>query len=329
MREVRVASVQPRDQFHIWSEESPGRARADELKEQNLALAERLLTRAGTLGCDIVCYPECIEGIGCHLVRSDTSLFEEMVEEIPGPISNRMAEIASRYRTHLVYTQYERVGAAIYNAGVLLGREGQILGKYHKVQLPAIESWTVTHGASFPVFRTESGVVGILICYDLAFPEIPRCLALSGAELLFCPTMGIGTRGACEGNGLIQVQARAMDNFLPVTISTCRKDTMIVNSDGGVLAHARPHAEDIITATLDLDARPEDHSQWEMITTVSDVRARLLQERLPEVYQPLVAPHPPVLEQLRDTPIRPAPTERQPFFAARTQWWAEHGPERD
>jgi predicted amidohydrolase len=325
MREVRVASVQPREQFHIWSEESPGRARAEELKEQNLALAERLLVRAGELGCDIVCYPECIEGIGCHLVRSDTSLFEEMAEEIPGPISDRVSEIASTYRTHIIYTQYERVGDAIYNAAVLLGRQGEIIGKYYKIQLPAIERWTVTRGNSFPVFPTEFGTVGILICYDLAFPEIARSLALSGAEVLFCPTMGIGTRGCCEGNGLIQVQARAMDNFLPITISACRKDTMVVNSDGGVLAMARPFAEDIITATLDLDARPQDHSEWEMITSVADVRARLLQERLPEVYQPLVDPRPAVMEQVTDKPIRPVPEPREPFFAARMQWWAEHG----
>jgi predicted amidohydrolase len=324
MREVRVASIQPREQFHIWSEESPGRARADEMREQNLALAERLLTRAGKLGCDIVCYPECIEGTGCHLVRSDTSLFVEMAEEIPGPTSDRVAEIASKYHTHIIYTQYERVGDAIYNAGVLMGRQGEILGRYYKIQLPAIERWTVTRGNSFPVFQTEFGVVGILICYDLAFPEIARCLALNGAELLFCPTMGIGTRGACEGNGLIQVQARAMDNFSPIAISTCRKDSMIVNSDGGVLATARPYTEDVIAATLDLDARPEDHSEWEMITGVSDVRARLLQERLPEVYQPLLDPHPPVLEQIRDRPIRPAPEPREPFFEARTRWWAEH-----
>ena len=55
MREVQIASIQPREQFHIWSEESPGRARAEALKEQNLALAESLLTRAAQQGCDIVC----------------------------------------------------------------------------------------------------------------------------------------------------------------------------------------------------------------------------------------------------------------------------------
>jgi predicted amidohydrolase len=259
------------------------------------------------------------------MVRADTSLFLEMVEEIPGPISDRISEIASRHRMHIVYTQYERAGDTIYNAAVLLGRQGEILGKYYKIQLPAIERWTVTRGDSFPVFSTEFGSVGILICYDFAFPEISRCLALNGAELLFCPTMGIGTRGMCEGNGLIQVQARAMESFLPITISTCRKDSMIVNSDGGLLAMARPYTEDVITAVIDLDARPEDHSEWEMITGLSDVRARLLQERLPEVYQPLLDPHPPVLGQLREKPIRPAPTAREPFFEERAQWWAEHG----
>ena len=327
MREVRIASVQPRDQFVIWSDTSPGRARAEELKEQNLQLAERLLARAGTQGCDVVCYPECIEGIGCHLFRADISPFPEMVEEIPGPISNRVAEIASRHHMHVVYTQYERVGDTIYNAAVLVGRQGEILGKYYKIHLPAVERWTVARGDSFPVFQTEFGLVGLLICYDFAFPEISRCLTLNGAEVLFCPTMGVGTKGACEGNGPIQVQARAMENFLPITISTCRQDTMIVDSDGSLLAMARPHTEEVISATVDLDAGPEDHSDWEMITGLSDVRARLLQERLPEVYQTILDPRPPVMERLKERPIRPAPTEseREAFFAERRRWWTERG----
>lgn len=327
MREVRIASVQPREQFHIWSQTSPGRARAEELREQNLALAAQLLNRAGEIGCDIVCYPEDIAGLGCHLVRADTSLFQDLVEEIPGPTSDGIAEIAARHRMHIVYTQYERIGDCIYNAGVLLGREGEVIGKYHKIQLPAVERWTVARGDSFPVFPTEFGIVGILICYDFAFPEIARCLALSGAELLFCPTMGIGTRGMCEGNGLIQVQARAMENFIPITISTCRKDTMIVDRDGTLLAMARPQCEDIIAATVDLDARVEDRSQWEMITGTSDLRARLLQERLPGAYGPLLDPRPPVLDQIKDRPLRPAPApeEREGFFEERARWWAEHG----
>jgi predicted amidohydrolase len=327
MREVRAASIQPQDQFHIWSNTSPGRARADELRERNLALADRLLSRAGEMGCDIVCYPEDIAGIGCHLVRADTTLFREMAESIPGPTTERVGAIARAHRMHVVFTTYERVGEAIYNAAVVLGRQGEVLGKYYKVQLPAIERWTVTHGETFPVFRTDFGIVGVLTCYDLEFPEIARCLALSGAELLFCPTMGVSTRGMCEGNGLIRVQARAIDNFVPMVIATCRKDSMIVNSDGGLLAMARPGVEDIIIATLDLDAHPQDHSEWEMITATSDVRARLLQERLPEVYRPILEPHPPVLEHVREQPIRPAPDDREAFFEARTRWWAEHRPE--
>lgn len=327
MREIRVASIQPLQQFRIWSYDQPDRAGADELREKNLALAERLLTRAGEAGCDIVCYPEDLEGIGGYLFRPDLTMFNEMVGTAPGAVTERIGGLARKYHMHIICSQYERVEGKIYNAAVLLGREGEILGKYHKVQMPAVERWTVTPGDSFPVFQTDFGTVGILVCYDMEFPEVTRSLVLNGAEVLFCPTMGVSTRGMIAGNGLIRMQARAMENYVPIVISTCRAETMIVNSDGGLLAMARPGAEDVIFATIDLDGTPVEHSEWEFLTGTSDVKARHLQERLPQVFTTLTDPRPPVLERFRDKPLRPAPEDRESLFAERTRWWAEHRPE--
>jgi predicted amidohydrolase len=325
MREMRVASIQPEDQFRVYSSTGPEPERVDELREQNMDLACRLLARAGEMGADIACYPEDVQGIGHYMFRADTALFLDLVEEIPGPTTERIGAVASKHRMHIVYTQYERVGDTIYNAAVVLGREGGILGKYYKIQMPAVERWTVTRGDAYPVFQTDFGVVGVLTCYDFVFPEVTRGLVLSGAEMLFCPTMGISMRGMCEGNGVIRVQARAMDNFVPIAVSTCRKDSMIVNSDGTLLAMARPGVEEVIIATIDLDATPVDHSEWEMITGTDDVKARIMQERLPQAYLPLTDPHPPVLDRYEGKRLRPAPEPRAPLFEERERWWARHG----
>jgi predicted amidohydrolase len=327
MREIRVGSIQPLEQPRLYASGSqqPDPDLVTQKIEENVDLACRLLTRAGEAGCDIAAYPEDLQAIGHYLYYIDPSTFLGCVETVPGPTSDRIAEVARKHRMHVIYTQYERVGEKVYNAAVLIGRKGELIGKYHKVQMPTVERWIVTHGASFPVFETDFGIVGIMICYDIDFPEIARCLALNGAELLFCPTMGISMRGQCEGNGLMRVRMRAIDNFVPLAAAMCKQDSVIVDRDGSILAMARPGKEDVISAVIDLDAKVEDHSEWELITGLADFQARIMQERLPAVYSPLTTPRPPALERYRDTPMRPAPHPRSEFFEQLYRWWSEKG----
>ncbi len=327
MREIRVASIQPLGQpkMDVFGGERD-RALGGRKLEENLDLACRLLDQAGRAGCDIVAYPEDIQGIAHYgYWYAEPDLFHGYVESIPGRTTERVAEVAARHRMHVVFGTYERIGDRVYNAAVLMGRDGAIIGKYHKVQLPDVERWSVTPGDSFPVFETDFGVVGMMICYDINFPEVARCLTLNGAELLFHPTMGYSLAGQCEGNGLMRARVRAMDNFVPLVISTCGSDSVIVNSDGTVLAMARPHAEDIIAAIIDLDATPMDHSQWEFITGVADVKARLLQERRPGAFAALTAPRPPVLDRYRSTPLKSTPEQRREVFEELRRRWGREG----
>ena len=107
------------------------------------------------------------------------------------------------------------------------------------------------------------------------------------------------------------MRARALDNFVPLAVSLCGRGSVIIDSDGSILAQARPGLEDFIVATIDLDGTPVDHSQWEIFTGTADLKARYLQERRPETYGSLTAPCPPVLnrydedgKQLAEPPSR-------------------------
>jgi N-carbamoylputrescine amidase len=295
--------------------------------EENLDLACRLVGRAGEMGCDIVAYPEDIQAIAHYgYYYAEPDLFAGYVEPIPGPTTDRIAEVARKHRMHVVFGTYERVGGGIFNTAVLMGRDGEIIGRYHKVQLPDVERWSVTPGDSFPVFKAEFGSVGMMVCYDINFPEPARCLALNGAEIIFHPTMGYDMPGHCEGNGLLRARMRAMDNFVPLVIATCGSGSMIVNCDGTVLAMARPNSEGIISAVVDLDATPADHSQWELITGVADLKARLFQERRASAFAPLADPTPPVLARYQDKPLKSTPEQRQEVFEElRRRWSGDRG----
>jgi predicted amidohydrolase len=298
------------------------RAEARQRVERNVAMACRLLGEAGAAGCDIVCYPEDLQGIAHYgYYLEDPDLFSGLVETIPGPTTERVAEVARQHRMNVVCGLFEREGDALYTAAVLLGRDGELLGKYRKVHLPAAEAWTVSHGDAFPVFDTDFGTVGMLICYDILFPEAARALSLNGAELLLNPTMSYTAAGQCEDSGLLRVRMRALDSFAPLAVSLCARGSVIVGSDGSLLAQAPPDAEAVITADVDLDATPMDHSQWEVITGTADLKARLLQERRPGAYASLSDPAPPVLDRYREQRLRSTPEEiREAYEEIRRRW---------
>jgi predicted amidohydrolase len=106
----------------------------------------------------------------------------------------------------------ERDGHLIYNAAVLLGPDGKLIGKYRKVCLPRSEiDDGVAPGSDYPVFDTRFGKVGMMICYDGFFPEVARELANRGAEVIAWPVWGC--------NPLL-ARARACENHVYVVSST-------------------------------------------------------------------------------------------------------------
>lgn len=325
MSEIRVSSVQPSAMAHLAPFEGErDRRRAGELLEQNVAQACRLLSQAGQAGCDIVCYPEDLQGIAHYgYYLDDPELFSGFVEPIPGPTTERLADVARRYRMNIVFGLFERDGERIYNAAVLLGRDGRLLGKYHKVHLPAVETWTETPGDGFPVFATDCGTIGMLICYDILFPEAARCLTLNGAQLLFNPTMSYDAPAQCADGGLLRVRMRALDNFTPLVVSRCGQGSLIVDHGGEIVAQAAA-GEHVISATLDLQAAPMDHSQWELFTGTADVRARLLQERRPAAYGVLTAAQPPIWLRYADRRLASSPEHvRKAYEEIRRRWSGE------
>ena len=85
-------------------------------------------------------------------------------------------------------TLVERADGRFYNTSVLLDDRGRIIGKYRKIKLWDGEKDYITPGTELSVLETELGRIGLLICWDLAFPELAKGLANQGAQLIFCPS---------------------------------------------------------------------------------------------------------------------------------------------
>ena len=209
-----------------------------------------------TKKADVIVLPEGITVVGTG------KGFPEVAETIPGPTTERLGEIAKKKNSYLVAGMYERDGAAIYNTAVFIDRGGSVVGKYRKVYLPREEiEGGLTPGNEYPVFRTDFGTVGILICWDSQYADPARALALNGSELLLMPIWG--------GNETL-VKARAIENRVFIATSGYNYPTHILDPDGKLLATAAEQGS-VAYATIDLAKRYTD--DW-----LGDMRGRFMKE---------------------------------------------------
>lgn len=100
-----------------------------------------------------------------------------------GPEIRRLIAMAGDMIICIGYT--ERGDGCTYNSAVCLNGDG-VLGRHRKVHLPLGEKALYTTGSGFAAFDTPIGRMGMMICYDKAFPESARALALDGAEIIVC-----------------------------------------------------------------------------------------------------------------------------------------------
>jgi predicted amidohydrolase len=114
-----------------------------------------------------------------------------LAEDAGGPTENAVAQIAQRHRLAIVYGHPERAAAAgAYNAATLVGPDGVVRGRHRKVHLfgDVDRRLFVPNPAPPAAFDFDDARVGLLICYDVEFPEAVRRLASDGAQTVLVPT---------------------------------------------------------------------------------------------------------------------------------------------
>ena len=215
---------------------------------RNIALMSEMIDKAGKEGCDIICLPEgwptCDTGLGMSKVEANT---------LEGSASAMLSKKAGEYKMYIVSGLYSWVGDTLKNVAVLYDRKGKIQGVYEKVQLPDSETEQgAVPGTSLPVFKTDFGTIGILICWDSAFPEISRGLAVNGAEMLLCPIWG-DVRGTDVWK--VTARSRAIDNGVYFITNIFDGHSVIVNPAGDILKESGTQGT-LLTASIDLNFNP-------------------------------------------------------------------------
>lgn len=260
---------------------------------------EGVVHKAGEAGCDVVAFPEDTLVLN-KWQAANWEVVGEVLPEAVASMLDRLGRAAATHNMHLMCcSDTFEPGGAVLNTAFFLGSDGREIGRYSKVGLPVFEQLK-THGDGFPVFQTpEMGGVGMLICYDMVFPEAARCLALGGADIIFHLTLGGAALGghACSQAAFL---TRAAENFTYVVVSWGawgdETGSMIISPKGEMLAEEKRPGE---LAIADIDPfGGRQATGWSNYQ--EDMRARLFRERRPEVYGVLTDPHPPALDKLAD-----------------------------
>jgi predicted amidohydrolase len=251
-RKVRVATVNLRLR---------GTHSREENVEQFVAAFEK-----GTTGkMDVILFPE-----GMTVVGNGKS-YVEVAEPVPGPTTKRLGELAKARGSWVIAGIYETEGQAVYNTAVLIDREGRYVGKYRKVYLPREEyEHGLTPGNTFPVFDTDFGRIGLMICYDVFFSDPAKALAAQGAEVILLPIWG--------GDETL-AKARAIENRIFLVTSGYDHPTYIMDPDGERISEAREEGT-VAVATIDLNRRY-------LQRFLGDMRQRRAKEHRSDVEIPL------------------------------------------
>jgi predicted amidohydrolase len=272
-REITIATVQMKPELGN--------------SENNLVkMSETVSKIASQQKVDLIVFPE--------LATSGYELgvkFTEIAQRVPGPAINLMSQRAADAGVYIAFglPTKEKVESILFNSAALVGPEGDLVGHYNKAHLRGEERMAFREGFKYPVFQTEIGKIGLIVGWDLAFPEVARALALEGAELLVVVANW-------EESGMDEwrtyARARAMENSVFVAAANRVGEdvtlafgggSLIVGPRGTVISELTPDPETkkatdgFCVARIDLDEVRKYREEFQQ-----------LQTRQPTTYKALV-----------------------------------------
>lgn len=247
-------------------------------KAANFAKLEHHARLAAGKGAKIIITCEgYIDGYYGNLRRRPNAreiLLGGLAEPVDGHYVRKAAELARELRIYLLFGFSELRDGKLYNTIAILTPGGQVAGTYSKSHVERTESYEP--GREFPVFNTEYGRFGVLVCYDRQLPETSRLLALKGAEMILVPAYSENVDLINED---LMMRVRAYENNVFVVLNG-PFNSLAADPTGELIARSGPESgEGIVYSTIDLARR--------------DPEGGPMARRHPEYYGPLSQPSAP------------------------------------
>ena len=255
-------------------------------REATVKKAVQLIDEAASEGSQLVLLPEAFipaypRGLSFGMVvgrrssagRDLWQRYWENSVDVPGPATEKLGEAAQRANAYVAIGVIEREGGTLYCTLLIFGPDGSLLGKHRKLKPTGSERliWGEGDGSTLPVFETEIGRLGGLICWENYMPLARMALYSQGVEIYLAPTadsrdswLATMRHIACEGRcfvlGCNQFVTRDMypedlpgyEELASQPDVMCRGGSVIVSPFGEILAGPLYDREGILCADLDL-----------------------------------------------------------------------------
>jgi len=235
-------------------------------------------------GADLIVFTECALTGYVFSSREEALPF---AESIPGASTDRLVACCQELGVYAVVGLLEKDGDRCYNAAILVG-PGGLIGKYRKNHLPflGVDRFLDAGDRPFQVYSTPIGNIGIHICYDCAFPESTRVMALLKADIVVLPT------NFPEGREKMLdyvVNTRALENkihFVAVNRVGNERGTgfcgrsKIISASGDTLVEASRDGEEIVYAEVSLAEARQKH----IVFKAGEFELDRMRDRRPELY---------------------------------------------
>jgi predicted amidohydrolase/GNAT superfamily N-acetyltransferase len=256
--------------------------------------AEYFVDAVSDYQADFVLFPEMFNApLMADYNHMDAAKAMRELAKFTKPIITEFSKLAVSYNVNIIAGSLPTVFEdSLYNVSYLFRRNGSMEEAYKIHPTPSeISSWGMRGGDEVKVFETDAGKIGILICYDVEFPELSRILAVQDMQILFVPFL------TDTQNGYNRVkfcaQARAVENECYVAIAGCVGNLPNVNNmelayaqsavftpsdfafpTNCIQSEATPNAEMIVIADVDLSTLEELH-EYGSVQNLKDRRTDL------------------------------------------------------
>ncbi len=264
--------------------------------ESLLQQAEFFIDALGAVGSDFVLFPELFHmPLMAQFGAATPAESIRRLAEFTPAICDRLSQLAVNYNTNIVAGSLPVLEhGKLYNVAYLLRRDGS-RGEQRKIHITPGERrwWGMVGGRRLEALDTDCGKIGILICYDSEFPELPRLLADQGMRILFVPFLTemkngyqrvrLCTRARAIENECYVAIAGAVGNLPKVQASDTHyaQSAVFTPSDfpfpgDSIISETAPNSEALLVAEVNLDLLRTLHEHGAVT---------MLKDRLPDLYR--------------------------------------------
>lgn len=235
----------------------------------NWRMFERSVAAHAGENLDVIITPECfLDGYVVIAKDWNPQRFAAMGQDVnTSPYIQRLRALAAKYKVYILFGFTESAAGKLYDAAIMVDRTGATVGIYHKTMLQA-EDLRFSPGQELPVFNTEWGKMGILICADRRWPESARVERLKGARITLIPSYGFW--------GLANqwwMRTRSYENGYFIAF-THPREAFVSDPGGDFIAQIQTNVPAMLVSDVDL----------------SKTNDRDLHDRRPELYEEITRP---------------------------------------